>query len=323
LVSLGSRRYWWVNHGETFRREIDGGYLWSARRNSSGARAADDLLARPLPGDLVFSFADGRLGAVGLVIERARTAPPPAELAGTGKRPRARTGWLLPVRFEALPHPLVPRDHRGQLASALSGRGSPLRATGERNRSVYLTALPPTLVATLRELLGEQLPQIEERVAIETSDRLTDAALEEQIWQRANLDPRSKRQHIDARGGQGIFRENVERIERACRVTGVLDRRHLRTVHIKTWRLCDDREQLDGFNGLLLSPHVAHLFERGHVSFDDDGRLLISRHLNPSVVKAWGLDQPYPPRPFRSEQRAYLQFHRRNVLERLSAGRRS
>ena len=321
-----SRRYWWVNHKLTSRQEIDGGYLWSPKKPRKGAgNVSHDNMTRAAPGDVVFSHADARIAAVGVVVDRVRTAVMPAESGNEGDKGRTEAGWLLPVRFETLMRPLVPKEHMTQLASTLPAKHAPIRASGERNRGVYLAEVPAALAATLRELLGGQLQRIEEKIAIETDEQLTDAAIEEQIWRRADLAPRERRQQVNARLGQGAFRESVERIEQACRVTGVLDRRHLRVSHIKPWRLCDDRERLDGFNGLLLSPHIAHLFLRGHISFADDGRLLISRHLNPSVVKAWGLDtpRPLPLQPFRAEQRGYLEFHRRNVFEKVSAGRRA
>jgi hypothetical protein len=31
-------RYWWVNQNQTFRHEVEGGYLWSPKRNANGAR---------------------------------------------------------------------------------------------------------------------------------------------------------------------------------------------------------------------------------------------------------------------------------------------
>lgn len=31
-------RYWWVNQNQTYRQEIQGGYLWSPKRNANGAR---------------------------------------------------------------------------------------------------------------------------------------------------------------------------------------------------------------------------------------------------------------------------------------------
>lgn len=318
-----SPRYWWANHRARFREELDGGYLWSAKREPKGAgHAGTDNLAEALPGDVVFSFAEGKVGAIGVVTDRVRSAHPGAA-AGAPQRASMRAGWLLPVRFEMLATPLVPRHHMMQLKAVLPARRAPLRASGDRNASVYLAAVPASMLAVLKELLGGQLEKIEEQIAIETDGGLGDAAIEERIWQRTDLGPHDKRQLVSARTGQGVFRENVERIEKLCRVTGVPDRRHLRASHIKPWKLADDREKLDGFNGLLLSPHIEHLFSRGHISFADDGQLLLSRHLNPTVAQAWGLDQTHPPRSFRPEQRAYLEFHRQHVFEKLAGGRRS
>lgn len=126
----------------------------------------------------------------------------------------------------------------------------------------------------------------------------------------------------DARQGLGHFRSSVEQIEGACRVTGVLDRRHLRAVHIKPWDACDDAERLDGHNGLLLSPHVAHLFERGYISFSDDGQLLVARQLNSTVLKRWAITLPIAARAFVARQKPYLAWHREHVFEKAGAGRR-
>jgi putative restriction endonuclease len=93
---------------------------------------------------------------------------------------------------------------------------------------------------------------------------------------------------------KGLTRRDCDRLhngaraprsDNACMRTGLSDRRHLRAIHIKPWCECDDGEQLDGFNGLLLSPHLAHLFARGYISFSDSGTLLVSEELNPSVLQ--------------------------------------
>ena len=317
-------RLWWVNHKQTSRQEIDGSYLWSPKKNKNGARNVSyDNMTRAMPGDVVFSYADGKMGAVGVVIDRVRTAPTPEEFGKKAGQWQTDEGWLLPVRFEVLGQPLLPKDHLTQLAPLLPRKHSPIRATGVWNQGIYLAEIPPKMGALLQDLLGGELKRIEEKIAIEADDQLTDAAIEEEIWQRTNLGPREKRQLIYARIGQGIYRENVERIEKACRVTGVPDRRHLRASHIKPWRMSDDREKLDGFNGLLLSPHIDQLFDRGHISFTDDGQMLISKHLNPFVTKAWGLDKTRPPQPFRPEQCKYLDFHRQHIFEKVGGGRRS
>jgi hypothetical protein len=47
--------------------------------------------------------------------------------------------------------------------------------------------------------------------------------------------------------------------------------------HIKPWRSCETAtERLDGANGLMLTPDVDRLFDRGMISFSDDGAVLVS-----------------------------------------------
>lgn len=324
LAPERTTRHWWVNHKQTSKQEIDGSYLWSPKKNKNGAKNASyDNMTRTVPGDVVFSYADGKVGAMGIVIDRVRTAPTPVESGAAAEQGQRDAGWLLPVRFEALLRPLIPKEHMKMIAPVLPRKHPPIRANGSDNQDVYLVEIPPAMYTVIQELLGGELQRIQEEIAVETDDQLTDSAIEEEIWRRTNLGPREKRQLISARIGQGIYRENVERIEQACRVTGVLDRRHLRASHVKPWKISDDREKLDGFNGLLLSPHIEHLFERGHISFSNDGRVLISQHLNPSVSKAWGLERVRPPQAFRPEQWLYLEFHRRYIFEKILRGRRT
>ena len=117
---------------------------------------------------------------------------------------------------------------------------------------------------------------------------------------------------IKARRGQGIFRTKVLQIEPHCRLTGTADPKHLRASHIQAWVDSNDRERLDGSNGLMLTPHIDHLFDRALITFDNDGRL---RWLNEQVGEllcAWGIDVDRPgmePRPFSARQRLYLREH--------------
>jgi len=135
------------------------------------------------------------------------------------------------------------------------------------------------------------------------------------IEHRTDIGPTEKQSLQKARRGQGIFRKNVKEIERACRVTGVDDVRHLRASHIKPWRDSSDFEKLDGSNGLLLSPHVDHLFDQGFISFGDTGELLISPDLAPDVLEGWGVSADTSCGEFRESQRVYLAYHRNQVFK--------
>ena len=118
---------------------------------------------------------------------------------------------------------------------------------------------------------------------------------------------------VKARKGQGRYRRNLELIESACRVTGVTDKRLLRASHIKPWRLCNNNhERLDGNNGFLLTPNIDLLFDQGYISFDDDGRLLVSTKIAKDQLAALNLpvEDKFMVGMFNDEQRMYLEFHR-------------
>ncbi len=69
-------RYWWVNQNQTFRQELDGGYLWSPKRNKNGHRNPFyEFMREVAPGDIVFSFVDTRIAALGIVSGYCRESP--------------------------------------------------------------------------------------------------------------------------------------------------------------------------------------------------------------------------------------------------------
>jgi hypothetical protein len=144
------------------------------------------------------------------------------------------------------------------------------------------------------------------------ADELTEELV---ILSREDLSPREKDSLIRARRGQGRYRQDLERVEIGCRLTGIVDRRHLRANHIKPWSVSDDHEKLDPNNGLLLSPHIDHLFDRGYISFTDEGELLVSKALNPVVLSSWGLTVPVK-KAFNEKQRVYVAYHRKSVFEK-------
>ena len=106
---------WWVNHSHTVRHEIEGSYLWFANkaRKSKARSESDKNIQRLLPGDVVYSFADGAIGGVGVVLGSAREAAKPLEFDSLAEYADAQSGWLVPVRFMTLTNPLRTEDYAG------------------------------------------------------------------------------------------------------------------------------------------------------------------------------------------------------------------
>ncbi len=138
-----------------------------------------------------------------------------------------------------------------------------------------------------------------------------------EILQNPDIEPTTREQLIQARTGQGRFRRNVALIEmQGCRISGVRNLAHLRASHIKPWKDASDAERLDGYNGLLMAPHIDHLFDHGYISFDDDGRLLISKSLDSAVLDAWSVNRQQNVGPFLPKQCEYLAYHRNHVFDK-------
>jgi hypothetical protein len=82
----------------------------------------------------------------------------------------------------------------------------------------------------------------------------------------------------------------------------------LRASHVKPWRNSDHVERLDPANGILLMANIDILFDKGYVSFDDDGGMLTSR-LSAAQKRLLGLPGNLKKRPTSTERR-YLAYHR-------------
>ncbi len=86
--------------------------------------------------------------------------------------------------------------------------------------------------------------------------------------------------------------------------------------HIKPWSKSNDFEKIDGNNGLLLAPHIDRLFDRGYISFDDNGVVMQSPSLPAEVITAWSLSAVGENRPLTKRQAAYMDYHRSEIFRR-------
>lgn len=61
-------RYWWVNQNQTYKFEVNGGFLWSPKTRSDGGKNHFyKTMEEVRPGDLVFSYCDTYIKAIGVV----------------------------------------------------------------------------------------------------------------------------------------------------------------------------------------------------------------------------------------------------------------
>lgn len=239
----------------------------------------------------------------------------------------SRCAKSLPKTFRELANKIRPKEHIEEIRGFLPPKYSPLRSTGDGLQSVYLAEIGRALAGILFKLIGTEANQISDiGRSIGQSDRHNvppeptleewEHRIESNIQSDRRLDETERRSLILARRGQGLFRANVQVVERACRVTKVERREHLIASHIKPWRDSSNDERLDGENGLLLTPTIDHLFDKGFISFEGDGELIVSPVADPISLQRMGIptDAGLKVGGFSDGQRRFLAYHRDNVL---------
>ena len=320
-------RYWWVNQNQTYRHEVTGGYLWSPKTNKNKARNPFyETMREVSPGDVIFSFKDTRIQAIGIAESYCWECPKPVEF-GTAGSYWENVGWKVKVKFTPLQNKIRPKDHIAILRPLLPAKYSPLQSTGNGLQSVYLASVNDDLAAMLQYLIGSEaaaLIQQAQLVEPVVADDLDDweNRIERAIQQDATLPETERLAIVRSRIGQGLFKERVHKIETHCRITKVDNPAHLIASHCKPWRDASNEERLNGENGLLLTPSIDHLFDRGFIGFENNGELIISPAAHRPSLQRMGIEteQLVNVGAFSEGQKEFLEFHRESVLLKARLG---
>ena len=139
----------------------------------------------------------------------------------------------------------------------------------------------------------------------------------EEINDDENIPTTEKESIIKSRVGQGKYREKLLDECPYCPITMVNDERLLIASHIKPWVKSNNEEKVDPKNGFMLTPTYDKLFDRGFISFEDDGTMLVSPWLSPMNQKRLDIFNGKKIRTLPVEGREeYLLYHREFVFKK-------
>lgn len=174
--------------------------------------------------------------------------------------------------------------------------------------------------------LFKNFNQIKQIVPIEYLDRILDL-LQDYCLNNTNDEDRiileienseltgaEKEALVKIRINQGIFRDKLLKRYKRCCLCGVRNPALAIASHIKPWAACKVEEKIDIENGFLMCPNHDKLFDEGWISFDDNGRIMISDRLqeNDKVYMNIRGDMKID---ITDKNREYLEFHRRYVYK--------
>lgn len=84
--------------------------------------------------------------------------------------------------------------------------------------------------------------------------------------------------------------------------------------HIKPWSESSDFERLDSNNAFLMCPNHDSLFDKGYITFDEDGKIIISNRISDhnkillNIHEDMNID-------LKEENKKYLEWHRKNLFK--------
>lgn len=293
--------FYWVNVGKTFKEVLNGQFLWApeASRTKSGRiKHLDhwDNVASVKSGDVIFCCHNQEITHVAVATRDAYQADRPAtrsfsEWGNIGNR--------VDVTLTALRNPI----HRDEIGSEFTSLYDPRCAP-----SIFTSG------ATLKQIYMAHLPKDAGVYMLEVAHLIEqfEVDLVDQEANKRRLSETTRDAIVKARVGQGKFRTDLlRRWGRQCSLTGLANPDLLIASHIHAWSLSSNDERIDADNGLLLAPHIDRLFDRGLISFGDDGTLLIGSSITPTDQRVLTLDTYKALRNITTGNCRYMSLHRR------------
>jgi len=296
--------YWWVSQNKTYQHERDGQYLWAPKRDKGGNPQHHwTSMTEVEPGDVVFSAVRQKIVAVSVARTSAQDAVRPS---GFNDGLWEQDGWMVNLDFQELEFPVAIESVVSDLQPLLPSTKSPLTKGGTGVQG-YLFHVPPEAGSFL-------LSQIDEVAAahlVDTSGQKINAGIK-----KLDIPETEKVALTKSRKGQGPFRDNLMIYwDNKCAVSDFSIKTLLRASHIKPWSDSNNIERLDVHNGLLLGPAYDAAFDKGYISFADDGELLVSAGLDDANLSRLGIEKNARLRAVEPGHKPYLTFHRDHVFK--------
>ena len=296
--------FYWVNIGTLFKEVAEFKFLWAPKStvNQKGQTITDPgwkAVPNVKKGDILFCNFKGSLIHVAVATKDAYES----------ERPENRTfdqwkkdGYKVKVDLHTLASPVSNNDFKDEFIPMFNDKCVPKLFA--KNKSVsqrYVVKLPAPAGVFLLDLVGDEALNIQDSVASNSAINTNQTAPEGY----------DKEVTAKARVGQGKFRQDVMALwNDTCAVTGLDIKMLLTASHILPWQLSNPHQKVDKFNGLALSPNIDKLFDKGFISFDEKGDILIKNSLSADALKAVGVDKNMTIKNLTKEHLGYLKEHR-------------
>lgn len=170
------------------------------------------------------------------------------------------------------------------------------------------------IIASLEEFIESDLTPLYQGLRFQDQIELENKLLDLMDDDTLNtIEETEKLTYIKARIGHSKLKEILVKKDGCCKICGLSDERFLIASHIKPWSQSNNQERLDLNNVLLLCPHHDSAFDKGYITFDQDGMMLISSELTIETRLLLNLNTEKKIE-LTEKQSEYMRWHKENIF---------
>lgn len=295
--------YFIVFQNKTYKEEKKGGYLWAPQRNKSGHEVFHwSNILKVNDGDIIFSMYKRNLVSINTANGKAVDALRPYDLDKANLW--EKQGWILNIEYNELVNHVSISDNIDEILKLCPSKYSPFTIRGKGSQG-YLFEI--------RKELGEYLLKLAKDINDISINEISRED-EEYIQETESIidkfkDETEKQRLVKSRVGQGFFKNKLLTKSCKCAICGLDIKSLLIASHCKPWGKADNRERLDVNNGLLLCPIHDALFDKGLITFKENGEIVISKEIQEYQYKLLNIDECIRIE-FSKGQLPYIKYHR-------------
>ena len=299
-----------VMQGRTYNEEKEAGIIWTTQIDQAGNRQHSwERMREVRQGDKVFHYVNGYMVAVSSATADCIESENPIEQHNNNLN---QMGYLVTLNYYELEVPLRIADHFDVIEPLLPIKYSAFQANGLGNQG-YLYPCNDELTIQLLELIGEAniyVPDEEQlRLSMDSIEMNNHNPLVPLITSTES-EVKTK-----IRVGQSKFREKLEPIwQNACPICGISLRDTLCASRAKLWKDSSNEERLDPYNGILLCCNHDSLYNKGYISFDAKGNILISEKIEEKDYDKFVLNTDIKI-PTEIEHKPYFKWHKKHIFK--------
>lgn len=163
-----------------------------------------------------------------------------------------------------------------------------------------------------KRMYSNSLKHFRYYVSLNVSSATAEIAEVDKIERDTSISKTERETIVKARIGQGQYRKRLlDKYNHECIITHVGIPEILIASHIKPWAVSNNEERISSENGFILSATYDKLFDQGLISFQNDGKIMISSMISNDNASCLNLDKGKEYNiKYNPDMRDFLEYHR-------------